>query len=53
MKQWYIAKKRTSTRWVAYELDKQPEIKCEHEMRGPYKNLVECLVAINPPKKSR
>lgn len=50
---WYIAKKKTETRWSAYELDEEPEVRSDYEMKGPYKNVVECLMAANPPKKAQ
>jgi len=50
--QWYIAKKKTETRWRAYELDERPEVRRGYEMKGPYKNIAECLIAANPPNKA-
>ncbi len=47
MTEWYIAKKKTATRWVAYELEEEPEAKRGYEMKGPYRNIVECLMASN------
>ena len=41
--QWYIAKKKTAERWVAYE--ERPSLRCGYEMKGPYKTLVGCLMA--------
>lgn len=44
---WYIAKKKSEKRWMAYELNYEPEIKKGYEMKGPYNNLVECLMVAN------
>jgi len=44
---WYIAKKKTDKRWVAYELDKPPTLKRDYEMKGPYKSYIKCLIAAN------
>ena len=52
MSKWYIAKKKIEKRWRAYELEKKPELKSGYEMKGPYKNFVECLIAANKPPKS-
>lgn len=52
MSKWYIAKKKIEKRWRAYELEKRPELKSGYEMKGPYKNFVECLIAANKSPKS-
>ena len=44
---WYIIKKKKSDRWVAYELEERPQLKRGYEMKGPYKNFIECMMAAN------
>lgn len=46
---WYAAKKKTGKRWQAYELNYEPKAKRGYEVKGPYDNIVECLMDVNKP----
>lgn len=46
-KEWYIVKKKTATRWTAYELKNKPALKRGYEAKGPFANLARCLVEAN------
>lgn len=41
---YWIVKRKTADRWVAYDLPKRPELKRGYEMRGPYKSLLKAWV---------
>jgi len=53
-KQWYIVKKDTEPRWVAYQFthNQLVNIHPSYKVRGPYKNLFSCLIASNNSNKT-
>ena len=44
---YWIVKKKTAERWVAYDLPRRPVLKRGCEMRGPFKSLFAALMAAN------
>lgn len=48
---WYIIKKKSKKRWIAYKLDALPELKRGYEAKGPYNNFIQCMLAANGDEK--
>lgn len=48
-KQWYIVKHKTENHWTAYEVTKEQaeSIKDGYTIQGPYKTIVQALIAAN------
>ena len=50
---WYAVKKKTETRWTAYELDDKPRLKRGYEMLGPYESISAAMIASNETNAKR
>jgi hypothetical protein len=44
---WYLIKKKSESRWKVYNLDSKPELKRGYEFKGPYDNLIQCMIKCN------
>ena len=47
---YWIVREKGGGRWIAYDYPEgeRPEVKSGYEMRGPFKNLVQAMMAANP-----
>ena len=44
---WYAIRKKSTTRWTAYNLKEKPTLKRGYEMRGPFKTWIKAMIVVN------